>query len=80
MSSLLNSTEIVMLVCGALFFVAFFSATFAEIRVEQPLHRLLSYVLAQNVDWHIDPYDRDLDCEVSPGNSSDMHGKRDCPV
>jgi len=69
-----------MLVCGSLFFVAFFSATFAEVRAERPLHQLITYFLAQNVDWYIEQYDRDLDSGVSPGNSANTHGKRDCPV
>jgi len=66
-----------MLVCGVMFFVAFFTATFSEIRVSRPIHRLLCDFVSQNIDWHIEPYDRDLDDEVLPGNSASTHGKQD---
>ena len=69
-----------MLICGVIFFVAFFAATFAEIRSERPLHRLICDVLSQNVDWHIEPYNRDLDCGLSRGNSASMHAKQDSQV
>ena len=76
-SSVLSSTEISMLVCGVVFFIAFFTATFSEIRVARPLHRLLCDFVSQNIDWYVEPYDRDLDHEVLPGNSAGPHAKRD---
>ena len=79
-SELLSSTEIAMLICGVVFFIAFFTATFSEIRVDRPLHRLLCDVVSQNIDWHIEPYSRELDCGVSRGNSGSAHDKQDSPA
>jgi len=70
-----------MLICGVVFFVAFFCATFTEIRVERPLHRVLCDLLSQNVEWYIEQYDRYSDPGFPGGNSTEACGKRnDSPV
>jgi len=79
-SSILSTTEIAMLVCGVVFFVAFFCAVFSEVRVDRPLHRVISYLLSQNVHWRIEPYSRELDYGLSAGNSAGAHGKDNSPA
>ncbi|KAK8769011.1 hypothetical protein V5799_014524 [Amblyomma americanum] len=53
----LTHSELVTLVCGVLFFLAFFVAMYVEVTARSTLYRLLLRFVYLNQQWYIDEYD-----------------------
>lgn len=53
----LTYSELVTLVCGVLFFLAFFVAMYVEVTARSTLYRLLLRFVYLNQQWYIDEYD-----------------------
>uniref|UniRef100_A0A131YZT2 E3 ubiquitin-protein ligase MARCH1/8 n=1 Tax=Rhipicephalus appendiculatus TaxID=34631 RepID=A0A131YZT2_RHIAP len=53
----LTHSEMVTLVCGVLFFLAFFVAMYVEVTARSTLYRLLLRFVYLNQQWYIDEYD-----------------------
>lgn len=53
----LSDSEIITLVCGVLFFLAFFVAMYVEVTARNTLYRLLLKFIYLNQQWYIDEYD-----------------------
>lgn len=53
----LSDSELVTLVCGVLFFLAFFVAMYVEVTARSTLYRLLLKFIYLNQQWYIDEYD-----------------------
>lgn len=53
----LSESEMVTLVCGVLFFLAFFVAMYVEVTARNTLYRLLLKFIYLNQQWYIDEYD-----------------------
>lgn len=53
----LTDSEVITLVCGVLFFLAFFVAMYVEVTARNTLYRLLLKFIYLNQQWYIDEYD-----------------------
>ncbi|KAG8201273.1 hypothetical protein JTE90_016759 [Oedothorax gibbosus] len=60
----LTQSEIVTLVCGALFFLAFFLAMYVEIKARNTIYKLLLKFIYLNQQWYIDEYDKKKETSV----------------
>lgn len=54
----LTQSEIVTLVCGVLFFLAFFVAMYVEVKSHDTLYQLLVKFIHINQQWYIDEYEK----------------------
>lgn len=54
----LTQSEIVTLVCGVLFFLAFFVAMYVEVKARNTIYKLLAKFIYLNQQWYIDEYDK----------------------
>ena len=54
----LTQSEVVTLVCGVLFFLAFFIAMYVEVKARNTLYKLLVKFVYLNQQWYIDEYDK----------------------
>lgn len=54
----LSQSEIVTLVCGVLFFLAFFMAMYVEVKARTTIYRLFVKFIYLNQQWYIDEYDK----------------------
>ncbi|KAK3600370.1 hypothetical protein CHS0354_015986 [Potamilus streckersoni] len=57
----LSREEIVTLICGVSFFVAFFLAMTVEIKAKHTLYKLVLRFIMHNTEWTIEEYDRNTD-------------------
>lgn len=54
----LTQSEIITLICGALFFLAFFLAMYVEIKARNTIYKLMLKFIYLNQQWYIDEYDK----------------------
>ncbi|RWS31758.1 E3 ubiquitin-protein ligase MARCH1-like protein [Leptotrombidium deliense] len=54
----LTESEIVTLICGVLFFLAFFTAMYVEVKSRNTLYKLLVKFIYLNQQWYIDEYEK----------------------
>lgn len=54
----LTETEITTLVCGVLFFLAFFLAMYVEVKARNTLYKLFLKFIYLNQQWYIDEYEK----------------------
>lgn len=54
----LTQSEIVTLVCGVLFFLAFFVAMYVEVKSRNTIYKLLVKFIYLNQQWYIDEYEK----------------------
>lgn len=54
----LTNSEIITLICGALFFLAFFLAMYVEIKARNTIYKLMLKFIYLNQQWYIDEYDK----------------------
>ncbi|XP_015907138.2 uncharacterized protein [Parasteatoda tepidariorum] len=54
----LTQSEIITLICGALFFLSFFLAMYVEIKARNTIYKLLLKFIYLNQQWYIDEYDK----------------------
>lgn len=59
----LTESEIVTLVCGVLFFVAFFLAMYVEVKARSTIYKIIMDFLYLNQQWYIDEYDKKTDIQ-----------------
>jgi len=57
----LSQEDIVVLVGGLTFFIAFIIALLTQIRASQSLYKLIVSCISSNTEWRIDPYRRSDD-------------------
>ncbi|GAB6030807.1 hypothetical protein CHUAL_007654 [Chamberlinius hualienensis] len=62
----LTHSEIVTLVCGVLFFVAFFLAMYVEVKARSTIYKLILDFFYVNQQWYIDEYDKKADLHSVP--------------
>ncbi|XP_054161901.1 E3 ubiquitin-protein ligase MARCHF8-like [Oppia nitens] len=58
----LTQSEIVTLICGVLFFLAFFMAMYVEVKARHTIYKLFIKFIYLNQQWYIDEYDK-KDCQ-----------------
>lgn len=59
----LTNSEIITLVCGVLFFVAFFLAMYVEVKARSTIYKIIVDFLYLNQQWYIDEYDKKTDIQ-----------------
>ena len=57
----LSQEDVVVLVGGLTFFIAFIIALLTQIRASQSLYKLMISCVSSNTEWRIDPYRRSED-------------------
>jgi len=57
----MSEEDVVVLVGGLTFFIAFIIALLTQIRASQSLYRLIVGCISSNTEWRIDPYRRSED-------------------
>ena len=57
----LSQEDVVVLVGGLTFFIAFIIALLTQIRASQSLYKLIVGCISSNTEWRIDPYRRSED-------------------
>lgn len=62
----LTKSEVITLVCGVLFFIAFFVAMYVEVKSRNTLYKLMTSFLYLNQQWYIDEYDKKKDVQPVP--------------
>lgn len=62
----LTRSEVVTLVCGVLFFIAFFVAMYVEVKSRNTIYKLLVTFVYLNQQWYIDEYDKKKDLQPVP--------------
>ncbi|KAI1280482.1 E3 ubiquitin-protein ligase MARCHF1 [Halotydeus destructor] len=54
----LTHSEVITLICGVLFFFAFFMAMYVEVKARNTLYKLMVKFVYLNQQWYIDEYDK----------------------
>lgn len=54
----LTQSEVITLVCGVVFFLAFFCAMYVEVKARNTLYKLLVKFVYLNQQWYIDEYEK----------------------
>jgi len=54
----LSKSELVTLVCGVVFFMAFFMAMYVEVKAKYTIYKLIIKFIYLNQQWYIDEYNK----------------------